>query len=227
MRHRRAACVVASALLTCAISACGGSSSGNDVASKSANGIVSAAASAINGAQSAHISGSLVSSGTPISVNLDLVSGKGGRGDMSQGGLGFQIVVTGNEVYINGSQAFWRHFGGATAAQLFHGKWLKAPASGQFASLAKLSNLHVLLGKLLMTHGTLVKSGTSTVGGQSVVGVHDTSKNATLYVATTGQPYPLEIVKTGAQAGRITLNHFNEAVTLTPPANAIDISSLK
>lgn len=65
------------------------------------------------------------------------------------------------------------------------------------------------------------------VDGQSVVGVRDTTKDATLYVATTGKPYPVEILRTGSQAGRITLNRFNEPVSLTPPSNAIDISKFK
>jgi len=226
MRCPGALAIVYSLLLTCALSACGGASS-NGVASKSANGIVTAAEAAIDGAQSAHISGSVTSAGTLVSVNLDLVSGRGGRGEMSQGGLGFQIEIIGNEVYINASRAFWRRYGNARAAQLLPGKWLKAPASGQFASLAQVGDLHALLGALLANHGTLVKRGTSTVDGQSAVAVHDTTKNATLYVATTGKPYPIEILESGAQTGRLTLNHFNEAIALTAPPDAIGVSSVK
>jgi hypothetical protein len=216
-------------LVACAVSACGGggSSSGNGVASKSPNEIVAAALGAINSAKSAHISGSVISGTSPITLNLDLVSGQGGRGQMSEGGLGFQIEVIGREVYINGSSSFWKHFGGAAAAQIFQGKWLKAPASGQFASLAQLSNLHALLGTVLSTHGSLTKTGTTTVNGQSAVGVRDTTQGGTLYVATTGKPYPLEILKRGGQGGRIVLNKFDQPVTLAPPANAIDISKFK
>jgi hypothetical protein len=223
MRCRIAACAACSLLVACAISACGGSS-GNGVASKSPNAIVSAALGAIDSAKSAHISGNVVSGTSPITLNLHLVSGKGGRGQMSEGGLSFKIEVIGNEVYINGSPSFWKHFGGVAAAQVFQGKWLKAPASGQFASLAQLSNLHALLGTVLSTHGSLTKTGTTTVNGESAVGVRDTTQGGTLYVATTGKPYPLEILKSGGQGGRIVLNSFDQAVSLTAPANAIDIS---
>lgn len=188
---------------------------------------MSAALSAVNTAKTAHIAGSVVSGGTPISLNLDLVSGKGGRGQMSQGGLGFKIEVVGKEVYINGSSAFWRHFGGAAAVALLNGKWLKAPASGQFESLAQLSNLHQLVDTLLTKHGALVKGGKSTINGQKAVGVRDTKNHATLYVATTGKAYPLEVLKTGSQAGRLTLSRYNQSVTLTPPSNAIDISQFQ
>ncbi|MDQ6804228.1 MAG: hypothetical protein M3065_04540 [Actinomycetota bacterium] len=228
MRCRIAAWAACSLLVACAISACGGGgSSGNGVASKSASEIVTAALGAIDSAKSAHISGSVISGNSPISLNLNLVAGKGGRGQMSEGGLGFQIEVIGNEVYINGSPAFWKHFGGAAAAAVFQGKWLKAPASGQFASLAQLSNLHALLGTVLSTHGNLTKAGTTTIKGQNAIGVRDTSQGGTLYVATTGKPYPLEILKSGGQGGRIVLGNFDRPVTLTPPANAIDISQFK
>ncbi|HWC87967.1 MAG TPA: hypothetical protein VG388_15645 [Solirubrobacteraceae bacterium] len=226
MRCRTAAWAACSLLLACAVSACGGSS-GNGVASKAPNAIVTSALSAIDKAKSAHISGRVVSSGSPITLDLDLVSGKGGKGSMSEGGLGFKILVLHHQIYLNGSPNFWKHFGGAAAAQVFQGKWLKAPASGQFASLAQLSDLHALLGTVLSTHGTLTKIGTTHISGQSAVGVRDSTNGGTLYVATTGPPYPLAILKGGSQGGRVTLGKFNESVTLSPPANAIDISKFK
>ena len=146
---------------------------------------------------------------------------------MSESGLGFQMVVLDQTVYIDGSPGFWRHFGGAAAAQLFEGKWLKAPASGSFASVALLTNVDKLFNQLLSSHGTLAKGATTTVDGQKVVAIKDTTKGGTLYVATTGKPYPVEIVKTGAQGGRVVFDHFNNSVSLTAPANAIDISQLQ
>ena len=230
MRPRLTSSTLVTLFAAGAISACGGSSSpsGNGVASKSPDAIVSTATSAIDGVSSVHVSGSVVSGGTPISLDLSLVSGKGARGSMSENGLGFQLIGVGQYVYINGSPAFWSHFGGAAAAQLFQGKWLKAPAStGNFASLSSLTNLHQLLSGLLSSHGTLSKGATTTVNGQKVVPVKDTSKGGTLFVATTGKPYPVEILKTGAAGGHITFDRFNQSVSLTAPAHSIDISQLK
>jgi hypothetical protein len=130
-------------------------------------------------------------------------------------------------VYINGSDAFWRHIGGSSAVQLFHGKWLRAPANGQFASIASLTNVHTLFNRLLSNHGTLAKGSTSTVAGQKAVAVIDTTRGGTLYVATTGQPYPVEISKKGSQGGRIVFDRYNQSASLTAPANAIDISKLR
>ena len=216
-----------------AISACGGSShnrvassSDNGVASESPEAIVTAATAAIDSARSAHVAGSIVSGGAPITLDLDLVSGEGGRGAMSESGLPFQVVVLDRVVYINGSQAFWRHYGGVIAALLLHGNWLKAPASGRFSPLALVSNAHELFSTLLSNHGTLAKGATTVVNGRNVVAVNDATKGGTLYVATMGKPYPVEVVKSGPQGGRIVFDRFNESVSLTAPANAIDISQL-
>jgi hypothetical protein len=208
------------------LAACGGGSSGNGVASKSADEIVNAASKAITHAKSVHVSGSIVTSGVPLTLDLNLVSGTGGSGQMSEGGLAFRIVDVGQNVYIQGSSAFWQHFGGAAAARLLQGKWLKAPATGQFASIAELTNMQRLMGALLLRHGNLTKGPTSTVNGQKVIAVSAPAKGGTLYVATSGPAYPVEIKKSGAGGGQITFDRFNQPVSLTPPANAVPLSQL-
>src|ERR1700722_19857973 len=129
MRTRKAAWAVCAVLVAGAVAACGGSS-GNGVSAKSANDIVTASANAIDGVSSLHVAGAVISSGSPITLNLSLVANQGGEGTMSQNGLSFQIISVDQTVYLNGSPACWQHFGGAAAAQLFNGKWLKAPATG-------------------------------------------------------------------------------------------------
>jgi hypothetical protein len=214
------------ASLAVGLAGCGGASS-NGVAAKSPDAIVAAATNAIRGAKSVHVSGSIVNSGSPVTLDLNLASGKGGSGRMSENGLSFRIIVLKRVVYINGSDSFWRHFGGNAAAQLFHGKWLKGPASGQLGSVAVLTDLQSLFNKLLSTHGALAKGSTSTVDGQKVVAVKDTTRGGTLYVATTGKPYPIEVSKTGPQGGHVIFDRYNEAVSLSAPANSIDISKLR
>jgi hypothetical protein len=228
MRIRPLTLSVSAVLAAGAISACGGSSgsSSNGVASKSPDGIVTAATQAIQGVKSVHVSGSITSSGTPITLDLYLVAGKGARGTMSSRGLAFQLVSVGQSVYINGGANFWRSFGGAAAAQKLAGKWLKTPATGSFASVGSLTNVQTLFSKVLSGHGSLSKGDTSTLNGQKVVGVRDTSKGGTLFVATTGTPYPVEIRKAGTEAGQVVFDQFNQPFSLSAPASSIDISSL-
>lgn len=210
-----------------ALAACGSSSSsGNGVASQSAAGIFKAANQAINSASSVHMSGSITSGGTPITMDLHLVAGKGASGQISSRGLSAKLIAVGQYVYINGAQSFWQPFAGPTIAQKLAGKWLKAPAAGSFSSFAKLTNMRILFGQAFSHHGTLTKGQTTTVNGVQVVALRDTSKGGTLYVATTGAPYPVEVVKGGADAGKLTFDQFNQPVSLTPPANAVSLTSL-
>ena len=51
--------------------------------------------------------------------------------------------------------------------------------------------------------------------------------STTVIDPTTGQPYPVRLSKSGSSGGELTFDRFNESVTLTPPANAIDVSQLK
>jgi hypothetical protein len=231
MRHRPLIAATAAVVLAVGVSACGSSGSGssadNGIAGKSPAAIVKAATAAVNGTKSVHISGSLMSSGMPITLDLSLVSGTGATGSMTEGGLSFQLIALKGFVYIKGSPGFWKHFGGAAAAKLFQGKWLKASSSSSdFASLGELTDLHALFKQLLGSTGTLSTGKTSTVDGQKVVAVNDTTKGGTLYVATTGKPYPVEIVKTGANGGHVTFDQYNASVTLAAPSGSISLSQL-
>jgi hypothetical protein len=219
---RTATAGVCAAALAAALAACGaGGSSDNGVSSKSPEGIVTAASQAVKSAKSVHVSGSTTSSGSPIKLDLNLVSGQGGEGEMSIGGASFQIVEIGPTVYVKAGSAFWNQFGNAQAAQLLSGRWLKAPSSGKFSSFAELTNQTKLFQQLLSQHGTLSKGASSTVSGQKVIAVLDKSRGGTLYVATTGKPYPVAIAKGGSDGGRITFDRIDEKVSLKAPSGAI------
>jgi hypothetical protein len=228
-----------SALATalCLLAGCGGgssssssasSSSGNGVQDKSPAQILAATKAASDAAHSVHVAGSIVSGGSPITLDMNLLAGKGGRGKLSESGLSFELIQVGSTVYIKGSPAFYKHIGGTAAAQLLQGKWLKAPASSSdFASLSQLTDLRQLIDQTLSNHGTLAKTGTSTVNGQKVVGIADKSQGGTLYIATTGQPYPVQIAKSGGSGGKISFDRWNSSVTVAAPANAIDVAQLQ
>jgi hypothetical protein len=207
---------------------CGGSSSGNGIASKTPAQILAAAKAAADGAATVHIAGSIVSEGKPLSIDMELLRDRGGRGQITLEGLSIDLIRVDRIVYINGSAAFYRHVAGPTAAQLLQGKWLKAPASsGNFSSLASLTNLGKLIDTTLAAHGTLARGATTTVDGQKAVAVNDVSKGGTLYVAATGSPYPIEVVKHGGGGGRIVFDRWNKPVVLAAPANAININQLR
>jgi hypothetical protein len=212
--------------LALVLSACGGGGSkDNGVSSQSANDIVNSSLQAIKDAKSVHVSGSTTSGSAPIKLDLQLVAGKGGTGSMTVNGSSFQIVAIGQSVYIKADASFWKQFGNEQTAQLLTGHWLKATATGQFASFAQLTNLNSLFTQLLSQHGTLAKGSATTVNGQKVIAINDKTKGGTLYVATTGKPYPIEVAKGGSAGGKIDFDKVGASVTLTAPSGAISIPS--
>jgi hypothetical protein len=222
---------VALLLVLALLAGCGGSKKAakpNGEASKPPTKVLADAKAAATSASSAHVSGSIVSSGQPITLDLSMARAKGAKGSMSEGGLAFDIVRVGDTVYIRGSDAFYKHFAGAAVAQLLHGKWLKAPATkGQLSSLAPLTDIGKLFAKVASSHGRLVNQGLTSYKGEQVVEIRDTSDNSKLYVEATGKPYPVALVggKKG-QSGTITFDDWNSSVSPAAPKNAIDISQL-
>ncbi|HXQ47550.1 MAG TPA: hypothetical protein VN806_13090 [Caulobacteraceae bacterium] len=222
--------LAAVAAMAVGVAGCGSSSSSdNGVAARSPTEIVAAAKAAADAASSVHVAGSIVSGGVPLTLDLSLAAGKGGQGRISQNGLSFEVIQLNGTAYISGSPAFYSHFAGPAAAQLLQGKWLKASATtGSLASLAPLTELRKLVDSAVATRGgTLTKGAKTTIEGQPAVAVTETAQKGVLYVATTGQPYPIEIAKSGDGGGKIVFGKWNQPVTLAAPKNSVDISELQ
>jgi hypothetical protein len=220
--------LLAPLLLTAVLAGCGSSSSSNGVADKAPTEILAATKLASDAASTVHVSGSIVSGGSPITLDMNLLAGKGGRGKLSENGLAFEVIEVEGTVYIKGSPAFYKHIGGPAAAQLLEGKWLKAPANNsEFASIGQLTDLRQLIDEALANHGSLSKGATSTVNGQKAISLTDKAHSGTLYVATSGTPFPIEITKGGSDRGTIRFDRWNKTVTLAAPPNAIDVAQLK
>jgi hypothetical protein len=215
--------------LAVVLAGCGSKhSSSNGESSKTAAQILLDTSAAAKGATAVHISGSGKSGGTLLSLDLSLVAGKGGQGHVASGGLGFDIIRIGGKAYFKGGAKFWENFGGKAAAQLFVGKWIEASSTkGDLASLAPLTNLTDLLKSILASPGALKKGAATTIDGQSAIALIDTSNGGTLYVATTGSPYPLEIKGKKGSTGTITFADWDQPVTLTAPKNSIDYAKLE
>jgi hypothetical protein len=203
----------------------GGASGGSGVAAKTPTQIVATAEAAAATAASVHVAGSILSEGKPISLNMELVAGQGGQGRVSLDGISFRLVGVDDAVYVSGGSAFYTRIAGASAARVMRGKWLKGAQAGALRSLASLTRLGTLLGNALSGHGPLVRAADAIVAGRRAVAVRDAARGGTLYVASGGTPYPLEIVKRGGD--RLVFDRWNQAVTLTVPVDAIDIRQLQ
>lgn len=218
--------LAASLLVVALLAGCGGGGTkSNGEASKSGADVVTDAIAAANGAKSVHVKGTGTSNGQPLLIDLYLVAGKGGKGRLTISGLTFDIVRIDGEAYFKGDKKFWTNFGGSAVASLVQGRWLKESAlKGQFASFTPLTDIAQLFNAILASHGNLKNKGEVTRNGVRVVELDDLTKGGSLFVASTGTPYPLSIAK--KSEGEITFTAWNESVALAPPANAIDAAKL-
>ena len=216
-------------VLAAALAGCGSSHpSSNGEADKTVAQILADAQAATATATSVHITGSGLSDSAPLALDLRLVAGKGGTGQITAEGLTFNIIRIGGKAYFKGNSAFWRHFGGAGAVQLLKGRWLEAPATkGDLSSFTPLTDLGKFTKTLLGSHGTLKKGLETKIDGQPAIAIVDKSGGGTLYVATTGSPFPIELTKGAGSKGKIAFDEWNQAVALAAPKNAVDYTKLK
>ena len=207
----------------------GGGSSSNGEAGKEPEAVVKDAQAAALGAKGVHVSGTIVDNGQKLTIDLDLVKGKGGRGTLTEQGLSFEVIRVGNTIYIKGSDAFYRQFAGAAAAQLLHDKWLSGSAtSGQLASITPLTDLAKLFKGALSSHGKLTNKGETTYQGQKAVEILDKSADGgSLFVAAEGKPYPLAIQSPQeGKSGSVTFDEWDQTVSISAPKDAVDMSKL-
>jgi hypothetical protein len=210
-----------------ALAGCGGSSH-DGVASKPPRAILAAAQAASAKATSVHVSGSIEGASAHESFDIEILAGKGTRGRVTTDGASFELIETAGTVYVKGDAAFYERIGGRAAARRLDGKWLKAPASDpKLQPVLRLTDLQSLISVSLAGHGRLASAGTSVVSNVRVVGVRDAAKGETVYVATSGPPYPIQISKSGLGGGTITLDRWDTPIVIRPPHNAIDISALQ
>ncbi len=218
---------LALALAALLLGGCGGSGAGNGVAARAPAQILAAATAAAEGAASVHLAGGLGSGGGGLSLELELLRGKGGQGQIRVDGQSIQLIAIDPAIYVRGNAAFYRRLAGPAGAEILQGKWLKLlPGSGEYSALASLIHLDPLLNLLLGDHGALAKGASSTVAGHSVIALHDLTHGGTLYVATSGTPYPIEILAPGTAGGRLLLDRWDEPVTLQAPPNPFNVKQL-
>ncbi len=167
----------------------------------------------------------------PRSV-LDLqLSGSSGRARLAFLGKESEAIRTGSTIYVKASPAFYKRLARRTGAHLAEGTWIKAPTNNtqlaQFTALTEPGGELTLL--LRNPTLSLTKGQTTTIDGHKAIELKTKGKlyNGSIYVAATGTPYPLKIVKHGHENATTTFTSWNDPITLTPPADTVEISKLE
>jgi hypothetical protein len=212
------------------LAGCGGDSSARGTASKSPAELVATARRIAEEAKSVLVAGLVIRDGTPLRLDFHIVRGRGATGALHLGSIGgFKLINIGKSVYIRGpgpSFSFDQEFEGGKAAAPLKGKWLKAPSdSGQFQAVGSVTDLRHLLGMVLDQHTSFTKGHASYIDGEPVIELKDTS-GGSVDVATTGEPYPMQITKAGG-SNVIIMDQWNRPIAIKAPSNVIDVEKLR
>ena len=212
--------------LAIALTGCGGSS--EDVASKSASEILAASRTSALGSSSVHVLSKASVGGLSLTTDLQLTR-DGGRAQVSFIGRTYEAIRIGNTLYVKGNLVFYKSLDRRTGLHIPQGAWVKGPANGTLASFASFTDVSRELPIILASPGSLTKGATKTIAGQKTIELKETGKLFTgaRYIATTGEPYPIQIVKHGRETGQTTFSGWNDPVTLSAPAGAVELSSLE
>ena len=226
--------VIAAALSLFCLCGCG--SQGNGVASKAPAEILAATVNAAQSASSVHVQVSSASGPLTSTLNMQYAK-EGASGRLSLLGLRYELVRIGDRLYVNGNKVFYRRLGqvlggptGVTVAKLPAGTWLKGSAtSGPFSQFGSIADMDSELALILGRHTPVVKGDETTTADQATIELKQLAKLYTgaLFIATTGKPYPLLQRKTGPEHGQTTFTDWNQPVTVTAPASAIDLTQLE
>lgn len=210
---------------TVALAGCGGSS--EDLTAKPAAEILAASAQAARGANGVRVLSRLSAGGLPVITELQLAGREGGRARLSFGRVSSEAIRIANTVYLKASPLVAQRLTSTTGTHIAAGSWVKAPANNadvvQSAALTEPGGELTLLLRgptLSLTKGPII-----TINGQKAIELKTKGKlyMGAIYIAATGTPYPIKIVKHGQETGQITFSDWNDPANLTPPTHAIEI----
>lgn len=233
----------AAALLVCCVAlvlqACG--SSRQSVASKPAAAILVASRAAASQANGVRVqsqvfedapdpkAGAKTKARLVSSLELQL-GGAGGSARLALLGSETQAVRVGSTLYVKGGPGFDRRLQRLTGRHLAPGTWVKAAATDvRLAESAALTEPSGELSLLLADPAlSLTKGATTTVDGRRAIELKTKGKLyvGAIYIAATGIPYPLLIVKQGQENARTTFTGWNQPVRLTAPTGAVELGGL-
>jgi hypothetical protein len=208
------------------------SAADSGVAGLSAAEIFARTKTAFKQADSVRLAGSGSSGTQKFAIDMHYASGGNAIGTVTNAGQTIELRRIGQTIYVKADKAFWTKTAGAGVGELLGGKYLKAPLTdSRVASLGAFTDKNSFADEVLSPTADISKGGTKTIRGIPAIGVVDKSStgSATLYVATTGQPVPLELAPAagGDDEGSFDFLDYGKSVAVATPPAALTIDSTK
>jgi hypothetical protein len=252
MRPTRVLLAVSAAALVA--TACGDDSTSNAAAPSQAAGSTAASASpstaaggvadlaateifartkaAFKAADTVRLKGSGASGTTKFAIDMRYSTAGNAVGTVSNAGQTIELRRIGQTVYVKADKAFWTKSAGAAVAELLGGKYLKAPlADPRVAQLGAFTDKNSFADEVLSPSSNVTKGDSKSIRGIPAIGLVDkaSSGSATLYVATSGQPVPLQLAPTSGAGneGSFDFLDYGKPVDVAVPPAAQTIDSTK
>lgn len=219
--------LAAVAALAVIAAGCGGTGSSG---SADAANLLTRAQHAASEAKSVHITGNLGSGTSQIKLDVQVAKAGDGRGEITADGQHLAFVRIGTDVWVKGDQSFLGRLFAAEDLAKVGDRYIKLPP--QLAQTEGIGNIDItqIFAQLLTPNGKVSTVNGVTVHGKKTVGIEDKSGKTVdgiLYVAANGTPYPLRFVSGKSGDGAIEFSDYGANLHLTPPADAVDGSTLK
>ncbi len=201
----------------------------NGVAALEAQAIVDKAVAALGTAKSFSMKGEIDTEGEKIAIDLK-VAGKDVLGALTLDGNKIELLRVGDQNFMRPDAGAWKTLGGEsgeTISKLMGNKWAKLSSSdADYQSFFDIADP----AELLKPDGKITKGDTKTVNGTKAVGVVQSGEDGgTLWVATTGEAYPLTLEGPSGQ-GQVAFGDFGatfDEIKAPADADVIDLDSLK
>jgi len=202
------------------------SDAGNGESEKTGAEVSEDAIDALEAAGSVHVAGTVTAEGEETTFDIQL-QGDDAAGTITLGGQTVELIRTAGTAYMKGDAALWTSFGvPAEAVAQLDGTWVLMPP-GTDSGLDTFT-FDGFLDEIRDGSGgdggnAQEEVATEELDGQEVVVVTD-DDGSKLYVAATGEPYPLKVVDTGDEPGEVTFSNFGKTESITAPPAPLDLS---
>ncbi|MGW9027037.1 hypothetical protein ACWGQ5_23250 [Streptomyces sp. NPDC055722] len=197
----------------------------NGVGKLPADKIQSRTRTAAATASAVRLSGTVVSSGTTYTLDMQLKA-DGSIGSVTSKNGTFKLLRVGRHLFLKADAKFWKQQdgkegggGSQAAADKLDGKYVTVPTGDPaYKRFSGFTDKDVLLEGLLTLHGALATDGHHEQNGIRTIRITgDKGSGGTLDVSLEGTPYPLRLVRAG-NAGTLTLSDWGKSFALAEPS---------
>ncbi|MBM2614532.1 hypothetical protein JIG36_03055 [Actinoplanes sp. LDG1-06] len=203
---------------------------GNGVEALEAAQILEKAKAALAQAKSFHMKGTMKSEDGKIGLDFK-VAGEELAGSMTMDGPKLEMLAVGGKRYIRPDETFWGLGNtpekAAQIAATVGDRWVLVPTKNQsFNGMFGATDV----GDLLENEGAVTKGKVEQIDGKPAIGLVDGDpEGGTLYIATTGEPYPVRLAGPTPADGALTFSEYGETfadIKAPAAAEVVNLESL-